>query len=262
MEPRRLVLEEALDGPQVLLDGGAAGERRGVVEQTQREPLDGGPRPAAQQGVPQRRPLRGQTPERVEAGVAGQSRAGAARDRRRVPDEAQEPHQREEPVGGDVAGAKGPVQLERRERLRRRGETEMGRGAVRVDPDERVEEGKRARDVGGRSEGLDEADFLQRRVELGVAHLPGDPRRPPHQVAALAVLLPAPRRPVLREPPAEIARLADVQQRAVGVVEPVDAGRRRDAREEVAAELPVEGAHAPIVAAARPNPCRHSRGPR
>src|SRR5438552_1519832 len=62
-----------------------------------------------------------------------------------------------------------------------------------------------------RAERLDEADLGQRGVELGFADLPGDALGQPRQGTALPLLLPPTGRPVLRQAPPQIARLADVE---------------------------------------------------
>src|SRR5213594_3145935 len=54
------------------------------------------------------------------------------------------------------------------------------------------------------------------------------------------------RRTVLGQPPPEIARLADVEQSARGVVHAIDARLARNCREKVGAELPFEDPHAPL----------------
>jgi hypothetical protein len=57
------------------------------------------------------------------------------------------------------------------------------------------------------------------------------------------VRLDPPRRPVLPEPTPEVSGLADIEEDAGRVVEMVDTRGRRDAGEEVSAELSVEGLH-------------------
>ena len=64
-----------------------------------------------------------------------------------------------------------------------------------------------------------------------------------HQRATLAILLGPAGRPVLGQPASEIAGLADVEQRAGGVVDAIDAGLVGDSGEKLGAELLVEGPH-------------------
>src|SRR5262245_21245505 len=77
---------------------------------------------------------------------------------------------------------------------------------------------------------------------------------------ALAVLLGPSRRSILRQPPPQVAGLADVEQRAGRVVQAIDAGSRWNAGEKVGAKLPVERAHAPLSQRGRGFPRNHRPG--
>src|SRR2546429_1341082 len=66
-----LIVEEALDGAEVLPDLGAAGAGAGVLEEAQAKIDEDLARSAAQEGPPHLRPSRGQPPEAVHVGVAG-----------------------------------------------------------------------------------------------------------------------------------------------------------------------------------------------
>src|SRR2546430_3146879 len=69
-----LIVEEALDGAEVLADLGAAGAGAGVLEEAQAKIDEDLARCAAQEGPPHLRPSRGQPPEAVHVGVAGAAR--------------------------------------------------------------------------------------------------------------------------------------------------------------------------------------------
>ena len=126
-------------------------------------------------------------------------------------DEAQEPDQREEGLARHVARAESAVEVEPLEGLRRGRQAEACLTLVGANPDEGVKEGEGAGHVPRRAERLDEADLDQRGVELGFADLPGDALGQPRQGTALPLLLPPTGRPVLRQAPPQIARLADVE---------------------------------------------------
>src|SRR5712692_280925 len=255
-----LIVEEALDGAEVVADLGAAGAGAGVLEEAQAQLDQHVARRAAQEGPPHLRPLRGQPPEAVHMGMVWHRSPVAPALRGRMPDEAQEPDQGEEGLARHVARAEGAVEVEPREGLRRGRQAEVRLAPVGADPDEGVQEGEGAGHVPRRAERLDEADLGQRGVELGFADLPGDALGQPHQGTALPLLLPPTGRPVLGQAPPQIARLADVEQRALRAVEAIDAGLGRHAGQKVVAELPVEGPHEPIVPARAPISGRIWRG--
>src|SRR5438132_1602778 len=110
--------------------------------------------------------------------------------------------------GGEAGGLIVEEALDGAEVLADLGAAGAGAGANR---DEGVKEGEGAGHVPRRAERLDEADLDQRGVELGFADLPGDALGQPHQGTALPLLLPPTGRPVLRQAPPQIARLADVE---------------------------------------------------
>ena len=118
-----------------------------------------------------------------------------------MPDESQQAHEREERLARDLARTKRAVELEGGKRLRRRGQAEARVGAIDLDSDEGIEEGKGAGDIPPRSQRLDEPDLGERRVELRGAALPLDAIGRSHQRATLAILLGPARRPILPEPP-------------------------------------------------------------
>src|SRR5262249_12841766 len=109
-----------------------------------------------------------------------------------------------------------------------------------------IEERKGARDVPPRAQRLDESNLSERRLQLRRTDLPLDALGQSHQRATLAILLCAACRSVLRQASPEIARLADVDQRAGGVVHAIDARAARNSGEKFRAEFPVEGPHAPL----------------
>src|SRR5262249_62209780 len=127
-------------------------------------------------------------------------------------DEPQEAHEREEGLARDFARAKCAVKLERGERLRRGGQAEPRVGTVDPDSDEGIQERKCAGHVSSRAQRLDQPDLRQRWLQLRRAALPLDAIGRPYQRAALAILLRPARRPVLGQPPVEIARLSHVDQ--------------------------------------------------
>src|SRR5207302_10350411 len=88
-----LIVEEALDGAEVLADLGAAGAGAGVLEEAQAKIDEDLARSAAQEGPPHLRPSRGQPPEAVHVGVAGEGSPGAPAARGGWGGEAGEPGQ-------------------------------------------------------------------------------------------------------------------------------------------------------------------------
>ena len=147
--------------------------------------------------------------------------------------------------GGSAASRSSPVEVAERSRrelrpalARRSGRT--GRASRRRPsdrrgaPDTSAIRPHRSR-VRGRSELADEPELLERRLELGAELAPLDPRdRAERRLDGRAL-------PVAREvrpqPRAQAPRLPDVEHDAVAVVEEVDAGRRRRARDERAARV-------------------------
>src|SRR6266446_4276744 len=167
-----LIVEEALDGAEVLADLGAAGAGAGVLEEAHAKIDEDLARCAAQEGPPHLRPSRGQLPEAVHVGVAGQRPSVAPAVRGGMADEAQEPDQGEECLARHVTRAESSVEVEPREGLGRGRQTKARLAPVGADPDEGVQEGKGAGDVPRRAKRLDEPDLGQRGVELGPADLP------------------------------------------------------------------------------------------
>src|SRR3989454_11384228 len=88
-----LIVEEALDGAEVLADLGAAGAGAGVLEEAQAKIDEDLARCAAQEGPPHLRPSRGQPPEAVHVGVAGEGAPGAPARRGGGGAEGREPRQ-------------------------------------------------------------------------------------------------------------------------------------------------------------------------
>src|ERR1700730_4699262 len=192
-----LIVEEALDGAEVVADLGGAGAGAGTLEEAQAQLDEHLARRATQEGTPHLRPRRGQPPEAVHVGRGWQRSPVAPTLGSRMPDETQEPDEGEEGLARRVARAEGAVEVEPREALRRGRQAEARLAPVGADPDERVQEGEGAGHVPRRAERLDEADLGQRGVELGRADLPGDALGQPHQGTALPLLLPPTGRPVL-----------------------------------------------------------------
>src|SRR5262249_6237901 len=122
----------------------------------------------------------------------------------------------------------------------------MRLASLGTDPDEGVQEGVGACNVARWAKRLDEADLDQRGIQLGFADLPRDALGQLHQGPALSLLLPPTRRPVLSQAATQIARLADVEEHVLRAVEAIDAGLGGHGGQEVVAELPVEGPHAPL----------------
>src|SRR5262249_20863918 len=164
---------------------------------------------------------------------------------RRMSDEAKQTHEREKRLTRDLARTKCAVQLEGCERARCCGQAKARVDAVELDSDEGIEERKGARDVPPRAQRLDESNLSERRLQLRRTDLPLDALGQSHQRATLAILLCAACRSVLRQASPEIARLADVDQRAGGVVHAIDARPARNSGEKFRAEFPVDGPHAP-----------------
>src|SRR3989442_13878159 len=73
---------------------------------------------------------------------------------RRVSNEPEQAHEREEGLAGDLARAKCPVDVERGEPLRRRGQAEARVRAVDLDPDEGIQEREGPGDVPARAQPL------------------------------------------------------------------------------------------------------------
>src|SRR5262249_46308140 len=121
-ERRRLVVEQALHGPEISMDGRAPGARPVVVEQAQGELLERRSRGPAQQVLPQARPVAREAAERPEMRMPRDAEPIACAPARWMADEPQEAHEREEGLARDFARAKCAVKLERGERLRRGGQ--------------------------------------------------------------------------------------------------------------------------------------------
>ena len=243
---------------------GAASARPVVVQQPQGQLLQRRRGDAAQQGRPQLRPVAREPPEHTDVRMARHAQPMARAPGRLMPDEPEQAHEREEGLAGDLARAKRTVQLERGERLRRGGQAEARISAVDMNPDEGIQERKRAGDVPPRAQGLDEPDLGERRIELGRAGLPLDALGRSHQRATLAILLGPARRPVLGQPASEVAGLADVEETAGGVVDAIDARLVWDFGEEVGAKLLVEGPHGSLSQRAcrsTKHLCRHALRP-
>src|SRR5882672_5787669 len=219
-----LIVEEALEGMEVVADLGAAYAGARVLEEAQAQLGQHLARRAAQEGPPHLRPLRGQPPEAVHIGMVWQRSPVAPALGGRMPDEAQEPDQGKEGLARHVARAEGAVEVEPREGLRRGRQAEACLAPVGADPDEGVQKGEGAGHVPRWAERLDEADLGQRGVELGWADLPGDALGQLHQGTALPLLLPPAGRPVLGQAPPQIARLADVEQHVLWTVDAIDTG--------------------------------------
>src|SRR5947207_1673478 len=165
---------------------------------------------------------------------------------RRMPDEPEQAHEREERVARDLARTIGAVELEGGERLRRARQAEARVAAVDLDPDEGIHERKGAGDVPPRAQRLDEPDLGERCLQLRRAGLPRDAVSRSHQRATLPILLRPARRAVLGQPAPEIAGLADVKQPAGGVVHAIDTRLARNSGKKLCAKLPVERPHAPL----------------
>src|SRR5262249_5731554 len=193
--------------------------------------------------------------------VTRDAEPGAWAPARRMADEPEEAHEREERLMRDLARAKCPMELEGGERLRRGGQAEPRIGAVDLDSDEGIQERKRAGHVSSRAQRLDQPDLGQRCVQLRRAGLPLDAAGRSHERAALAILLRPARRAVLGQPPAQIARLSHVEQTSRGVIAAIDAWLTRDSGQKSGAELPIEDAHAAIVSASGPIAETFSRAP-
>jgi hypothetical protein len=137
-----LVVEEAPERVKVLLDLGAPGSSPRVLEQAEAEMLECPPRAATQKAGPLPCAVRREPTEREDVGVARHGHTVVTADRRRVSNEAQETHEREERPAGNLARAKGTVKVERRKRLGRGSQAEAGLVAVDVNAYERIEEGE------------------------------------------------------------------------------------------------------------------------
>src|SRR5262249_14694591 len=146
-ECRRLVVEEALDGPEVRVDGRTPRARPVVFEQAQRELLQRHSRSAAKQGRPQRRPVARESAEHIDMRMTRDAQPIARAPGRRMSDEAKQTHEREKRLTRDLARTKCAVQLEGCERARCCGQAKARVDAVELDSDEGIEERKGARDV-------------------------------------------------------------------------------------------------------------------
>src|SRR3989454_1875665 len=166
------IVEEALDGAEVVADLGAAGAGAGVLEEAQAQLDQRLARRPAQKGTPQLRPLRGQPPEAVHIGMAWHRSPVAPALGGRMPDQAQEPDQGEEGLARHIARAEGAMEVEPREGLRRGRQAEARLAPVGADPDEGVQEGEGAGHVPRRAGRLGEGGARPARGRARVVRPP------------------------------------------------------------------------------------------
>ncbi len=139
-----------------------------------------------------------------------------------------------EPVERARRELRAPLAAERPERTRLRHDLPALFAALEVD----VALGPRGTRVGRRAQLAEEAELLERGLELRPEHAPLHAVERPEGRLDRGAL--SSTREVRAQARAQVARLADVEHRAVAVVEEVDAGQGRSARDEGAlrAELP------------------------
>jgi len=107
-----LLLEEAVDGQEVLADLRGAGPGARVLDELEGERFERVARLAAEQAPPPRHHSRGQAAEAQHVRPARRGEAPVAMARHGMADEVKQPREREEGLASHFAGAKGAVQLE------------------------------------------------------------------------------------------------------------------------------------------------------